>query len=48
MSKLGANIFLILTNYFELLLSRQKLGTLLENKALQKLKLTCKGHDTVV
>ena len=28
------------TNYFELLLSRQKLGSFLENKVLQKLKFS--------
>ena len=38
MSKFKANLFQ--KNYFKLLLSRQKLGTFLENKVLQKLKLS--------
>ena len=38
MSKFKANLFQ--KNYFKLLLSRQKLGTFLEKKVLQKLKLS--------
>ena len=45
MSKLRTNIILIITNYFELLLSLQNLCTFVENEVLQKLKFSKNVND---